>query len=166
MTKIPTELTRVNINLVLEHLSGVPKKLNSLCKPYSDEQARTVVSQGKRSLIGEVRHLLNCEARASEAICLALVLKEPSITSIHPERQWGELISYEELSFATLLTYFEVRRAILVSVLQSLPETSWQRVVQESGKKRKESVYWKARALVLHECHHLELIDTRFSNRC
>jgi hypothetical protein len=99
--------------------------------------------------------LLNSEARSSEAIYLALLAGEPFVPDIHPERQWGKLLKLEQLPFSDLLSYFELRRTILLHVLTSLTEAQWTRVIREERKKRKESVYWQARSLALHELEHL-----------
>jgi hypothetical protein len=42
-----------------------------------------------------------------------------------------------------------------------LSEQGWAKSVREEGKKRRESVYWKARALALHEWHHVHSIKGR-----
>ncbi|MEM6431525.1 MAG: DinB family protein, partial [Deinococcota bacterium] len=116
---------------------------------------------GKRSFVEEVAHLLNCEARFSEAVYLALIFKEPSITKVHPERQWGKLINYENFSPIELLNYFSFRRSMLHAVLQPLSEKDWLRIVREIHKQRQETVYLQVRKLLLHELHHLDLIEAR-----
>jgi hypothetical protein len=67
----------------------------------------------------------------------------------------------ELLEFPDLLAYFKLRRRVLLRVLSELSEKDWARTVREENKKRQESVYWKARALALHELHHLEIITER-----
>ncbi len=37
----------------------------------------------------------------------------------------------------------------------------WSRVVRETRKQRKESVYWRARSLALHELEHIRDIDQK-----
>ena len=54
-----------------------------------------------------------------------------------------------------LLVYFRVRREVLLRILRSLSAVQWARAIRETGKKRKESVYWRARAMALHELEHL-----------
>ena len=161
---ISTELSEGNISLVLKALSEIPLKLAAISQPFSENQLKLALEEGKRSFFEELSHLVNCEARTSEAIYLALLIKEPYLLSVHPERQWGKLISYEDSSFRDLLSYFKFRRNILLSVLQPLSGQAWSKVVHEKNKKRKESVYWKARALAVHEMQHLEVIKVRLSH--
>jgi hypothetical protein len=100
-------------------------------------------------------HLVNCEARSSEAIYLALLADEPYLLDIHPERQRGKLLRLDQFDFSELLSYFNFRRTVLLCVLHSLKEEQWARVVREEGKQRKESVYWLARSIAMHELEHL-----------
>ncbi len=39
--------------------------------------------------------------------------RQPLILDIHPERQWGNLLHYEQFEFADLLAYFNFRRKVL-----------------------------------------------------
>jgi hypothetical protein len=160
---ISTAQSSSNIREVLHLLTSTSGRLASLSQPFPETQLREPLAIGKRSFVEETAHLLNCEARTSEAIYLALLLKEPFLNDVHPERLWGSLVHYESFIFADLLVYFTLRRKTLLAVLKPLSEEAWSRVVREEGKTRKESVYWKARALALHELHHLDLIETRLS---
>lgn len=58
---------------------------------------------GERSFVQALGHLVNCEARSSEAIYLALLLEAPLLANVHPERQFGKLIRFDQLSSADLL---------------------------------------------------------------
>ena len=58
-----------------------------------------------------------------------------------------------------LRMYFNFRRRILLDVLTGLTEKQWSRTVQEAGKQRRESVYWLARGLGLHEDGHVGEIE-------
>ena len=118
---------------------------------------------GQRTFTENLAHLLNCEARSSEAIYLALLADDPLFLDIHPERQWGKLLHYERLSDEELLAYFNFRRTVLLRVLASLSDEQWARTISEPGKKRKESVYWRARTMALHELEHLTEMTTFFS---
>jgi hypothetical protein len=42
-----------------------------------------------------------------------------------------------------------------------LTEDQWARAVREEGKKRKESVYWRARTIVMHEVDHVENLEKK-----
>jgi hypothetical protein len=48
-------------------------------------------------------------------------------------------------------------------VLSSLKEKDWARAIREEGKQRKESVYWRARAIVMHELDHLGDLEKKLN---
>jgi hypothetical protein len=152
---ISTELTDQNIASVIALLTETPVRLETLSASLRDVQVHQPLGPGERSFTQVLAHLLNSEARSTEAIYLALLGDEPFIPDIHPERQWGKLLKLEQLPFSDLLSYFRLRRTILLRVLTSLTEAQWTRVIREQRKKRKESVYRLARSLALHEFEHL-----------
>lgn len=140
---IPIEPTPESITHVLNLLAAMPDRLEHLVKDPTDPQLHQPLRPGERSLAETLAHLVHCEGRSSEAIYLALLVNEPLMPEVHPERQWGKLLRYDLLEFSDLLVYFRMRRTVLVRVLRSLNEAQWRRVVCEAGKKRKESVYWR-----------------------
>jgi hypothetical protein len=158
---LSTEQTAPNIARLTSLLAETPKQLEKLSKPLSAEQLSEPPGKDERSFTEVLAHLLNVEARSSEAIYLALLAKEPLFTDLHPERQWGKLMRYDQLPFSDLLTYFKFRRIVLMRVLTSLTEPDWSRSIREAGKQRKESVYWRARTIALHETEHLSELETR-----
>lgn len=158
---IPTQMTQATIAKVVAYLSQTPERLESLSQPLSVAQLCQPPGPGKRSFAEILAHLLHCEARSSEAIYVALLLDKPLFLDIHPERQWGNLLRYDLLPFADLLVYFRLRRTVLLRVLVSLTESQWSRTINEEGKKRQESVYWRARSLALHEHEHLAEIEDK-----
>jgi hypothetical protein len=160
---ISTDLTNANIAQVKELLADTPAKLESLSKRLSSEQLSQALGAGERSFTEDLAHLIHTEARSSEAIYLALLLEEPLLPDIHPERQWGKLLRYDLSSFDELIIYFKLRRTILVRVLASLTEEQWARSVREPGKKRQESVYWRARTIAMHELDHLNDLQNKLT---
>jgi hypothetical protein len=152
---VSTQLTRANSARVMELLAATAPTLESLYKRLTGEQLGQPLGTGERSFIEDLAHLIHSEARASEAIYLALLLDLPLIPDIHSERDWGKLLRYDLLESSDLLAYFKIRRAVLLRVLRSLTEEQWERSIRENGKKRQESVYWRARALAMHELDHL-----------
>lgn len=158
--QISTEQTDSNIKGVLELLSETPAKLIRLGKNLSNRKLHEPLGRRERSFVEVLAHLVNCEARTLEAITLALLAKEPLFVRIHPERDLGKLLRYDQIPFDELLLYFTFRRTVLLKVLSSLKESQWSRVVREERKKRKESVYWQARGLALHELEHLQHIES------
>ena len=158
---ISTDLTPANIARVLELLRETPKKLKALSKLLSVEKLRQPLGADERSLTEDLAHLINSEARTSEAIYLALLVDEPLIADIHSERDWGKLLRFDLLDFPELLVYFKIRRKVLLRVLSALTETQWSRSIREEGKKRKESIYWRARSLALHESEHVSDLERK-----
>jgi hypothetical protein len=158
---ISTEPTDSNISRVRDLLADTPEKLESLSKPLTGEQLRQPLRPGERSFTEVLAHLLNCEARSAEAIYLALLVEGPHFIDIHPERQLGKLLRYDLLEFSDLLAYFKLRRTVLLRILASLPAEKWSRSIREVGKKRKESVYWRARSIAMHELEHLSEIESK-----
>jgi hypothetical protein len=154
--QISTAQTESNIQAVLHFLSETPDRLDGLSYGLMEPQLREPLGAGERSFLEALAHLLNSEARSSEAIYLALLADEPLFADVHSERQWGRLVRYDSMPFPELLAYFKFRRTILLSVLKPLSEEKWARCIREEGKQRRESVYWRARALALHELEHLE----------
>ncbi len=162
---IPTTQTPENITAVLEILSDIPSLLESLSDGLSAEQLREPLGEGERSVTENMAHIINCEARSADYIYSALLLKEPLMLKIHPERQWGKLLRYDQFEFAELLAYFVFRRRALLRVLSGLTERQWQRVVREENKQRQESVYWQARGTALHELEHVKDMERKLADR-
>lgn len=160
---ISTDLTLANIARVTELLGDIPVQLESLSRQLEGEKLRQPLGSGERSFTEVLAHLINSEARSSEAIYLALLAQEPLLPDIHSERQWGKLLRYDLLPFTDLLAYFKLRRTVLLRVLAALNEAGWARVIREEGKKRKESVYWRARSLAMHELEHLTDLQNKLN---
>jgi hypothetical protein len=156
---VSTQPTPANVQKLIKVLEATTPAFEVFAKHLAD--LRQPLALDKRSLLEELVHLIHCEARLSEAIYLALIADKPLLTDVHPEHQWGHLMRFDCLPFDELLSYFGVRRVILLGVLSKLPEQAWLRTVRESSKKRQESVYWKTRTLALHEQHHINSIQVR-----
>jgi hypothetical protein len=163
--QISTEQTESNIQEVLRVLAETPEQLERSSKGLSDKQLHEPLGKGERSFAQALAHLLNCEARSTEVIHLALLLKEPAFTPIHPERDLGKLLQYELLPFDELLDYFKFRRKVLLRVLETLDMKRWSRVAREEGKMRRESVYWQARGLALHELEHIQDLERKLNKK-
>lgn len=158
---LSTEQNASNITEVMALLTEIPAKLRVLSKNMSVAQLHLPLGKGERSFIEVLAHLVNSEARTSEAIQLALLRDEPLIDDIHPEHELGKLLRYDLVDFPDLLAYFETRRKVLLRVLSGLTDAQWARSTREEGKKRKESVYWRVRALALHESEHLDDLERK-----
>ena len=163
--QISTYQTDANIQQVMQLLRETADILESLSRGLSDQQLHDPLVPGERSFIETLAHLLHCEAITSQTIYLALLLNEPLIADIHPERDLGKLVRLDLLPFEELLAYFKVRRTVLLRVLETLPENKWSRVVREEKKQRKESVYWRARGQALHELEHLLDLENKLTGK-
>lgn len=162
MTKtIPTKVTSTNIAQVLGLLAETPSTLEALSRSVSFKKRNQPLGEGERSLMETLAHIINSEARISESIYLALLVDEPLIANIHSERDWGQLLRYDLSDFDELLTYFKFRRAVMLRVLSGLKEVQWSRAIREEGKQRKETVYWRARSLALHEVEHVGELESK-----
>lgn len=156
MTNIlSTELNAANIARVLELLAESPTRLAAVSKVVSAKALSQPLGKDERTATEVLAHVLLGEARSAEMIYQALLVQEPYFQDLHPDRDLGKLLRFDLLNFAELLAYFNVRRKVLLRVLSGLSEAQWARSIQEEGKKRKESVYWRARTLVMHELDHL-----------
>ncbi len=160
MTKtISTEITESNIAQILDILADTPARLDSLRAQMSGAQLLTPLKEGERSLTENLAHLLHCEAVNAEFIHQALMREGHPFSGIHPERDFGNLVHYELFPFDSLLDYFKFRRTVLLRVLSALTMEQWARSLPEKGKKRAESVYWRARSMALHESEHITEIE-------
>ena len=162
---ISSDQTESNIREVMQLLREMPSKLEALTKDLSAEQRQMSLEHGERTPTEILAHILHCEELTSQAIYLAVLKDEPLLPDIHAERELGKLLRLDMLSFDELLTYYKVRRSILMRVLESLTEKKWSRVVREEKKARKESVYWQARGQALHELEHLLDLESKLRGK-
>ena len=142
--------------LILKVLEAAPIRLQELSAGLSDEELTTPLGAGERSFKRDLTHLIYCAERGAIPIYYALTADEPTMPRVHAERQWGKLLRYEAFDMADLFAYFSFNRRALLQVLRRLQRRQWERAVQPQGKRRKESVYYSARGLCLHEYGHLE----------
>lgn len=159
--QIPTTQTASNIQKVMQLLEETPGRLERLSHGLSDQQLHEPLGSGERSSTEVLAHLINTEVLTSEAIYLALLTDEPLLIDVHAERDLGKLLRFDLFSFAELMAYFRLRRTVLLRVLNSLTEEKWSRCIREARKQRKESVYWRARGMALHEWEHLRDLETK-----
>ena len=163
--KISTDQTPANVARIMEILKETPQKLEALSEPLTTEQSRQPLGEGKRSFTQDLAHLLNGEARSSEMIYQALLVNEPLFADLHPDRHLGKLLRFDLLEFQDLLAYFKLRRVVLLRVLSGLKDADWSRSVREEGKQRKESVYWRARTIAMHELDHVHDLEIKLAKK-
>jgi hypothetical protein len=161
---LSTDLTEANLRQVLQLLSESPARLERICQDSTAEQARQPLGPGERSVTEVLAHLINGEAWSSEMIYMALLVDQPHFYDLHPDRSWGKLLRFDLLDFDELLAYFKTRRKVLLGVLAALPFEKWSRAVEEEGKQRRESVYWRARTILMHELDHLADLEAKLGS--
>ena len=108
--RLSTQATPTNIQAALQILEGIPHQLEKLSRGLAQEELVRPLGEGERSFSENMAHLINCDARGLDPIYYALLLKQPFIVRIHPERQWGKLLRYDRFDFADLLAYFSFNR--------------------------------------------------------
>lgn len=161
--RISTQATPENISIALDMLANVPDQVAELGARIAPEKLVQPIALGERSPQRVLVHLVNCEARASDAIYSALLLRSPLVPRIHPERDWGKLLRYEQFDYDELLGYFRFRRQVLMGVLQGLSAKQWAQDIRPEGKKRRESIYLLARSAALHETEHIQDIKRKLA---
>ena len=94
---ISTDQTPENIAQILEALTESPVRLEALSKSVSapSGKMRQPLGKGERTPTEVLAHVINTEARSSEMIYQALLVKEPFFADIHPEREWGKLLRFD-----------------------------------------------------------------------
>ena len=162
---ITPDQTAENIAKVLEVLTEAPIRLEALSKSVSAERLSQQLGKGERTPTEVLAHMINGEARSAEMIYQALLVDEPFFADFHPDRNWGKLTRFDLLEFSELLAYFKIRRKVLLRVLSRLKENDWGRAVREEGKQRKESVYLRARQIVMHELDHVGDLENKLGKK-
>lgn len=162
---VSTDQTSANIAKVMGVLAESRARLEALNESVSPERLRQPLGKGERTPTDVLAHMINGEARSSEMIYQALLVKEPFFADIHPERDWGKLLRFDLLDFSELLAYFIIRRKVLLRVLSGLKDKDWARAVREEGKQRQESVYWRARTIAMHEMDHLGDLESKLGKK-
>ena len=159
------EQTPENLATVLKILAESPARLETVSKSVTADKLRQSLGKNERTPVEVLAHMINGEARSADMIYQALLVQEPFFAAFHPDRNWGKLVRFDLLDFSELLAYFNIRRKILLRVLSGLKEKDWARAVREEGKQRKESVYWRARSLVMHELDHLGELEKKLTGK-
>jgi len=93
-----------------------------------------------------------------------LLVDDPILLDVHPQRDWASLVRYERFTLVELLSYFNLRRQTLLQVLGDLPDLGWERTASRASN-RTESIYRLARTLALHERDHLQDIRSKLDIR-
>ena len=154
--RLTTKPSDARIALILQVLAAAPDRLRQLSSGLTETELTTPLGQGERSFKRDLTHLIYCAERGANPIHHALLLEDAFMPRIHAERDWGALMRYEAFEIAELMAYFDFRRTALLRILTGLSWQQWERSVRREGVKRRESVYYAARGLAIHELGHLE----------
>ena len=156
---IPTVFSDSAVKCIYLILDSTYDELLNLSKQIPDQDHSKPLNPGRRSFRENIIHILNMEELNLMLLAQALIIDKPEVLKIHSERDIGKLKIFEPLSTKELLSYFKLRRKILLNLLQSLSREQWSRVIIEKNKTRQESVYWRTRTLALHEYEHIQIMN-------
>ena len=154
--RLITRPSAARIALILQVLEAAPSRLRALSKGFTEAELTTPLGEGERSFKRDLTHIIYCAERGADPIHHALLLDDAFMPRIHAERDWGALMRYEAFEIAELMAYLDFRRAALLRILTGLCPEQWERSVRREGVRRRESVYYCARGLSIHELGHLE----------
>lgn len=158
--KISTNQTETNIKRVTDLLTATPERLQTVSRGLSADQLAAPLAEGEWGMVEILAHLVSCEEVTSQAVYAALLVDDPVLPAIHPQRQWARLLPYSTFPFSDLLAYFAFRREVLLRVLA---QADWRQSAVRAGK-RPQTVYRLARSLALHEADHLAAIEAAFAS--
>ena len=164
MEKINTQPSPKNFSRVLALLGESPAKLEALSRSLTEEQLCEPLSDNEWSFKQHLAHLLSREEIASQSIYYALLVDDPILPDIHPQRHWAPLVDYEHFPVPELFSSYNFRRATLLRVLAELTDAGWENTVSRASK-RPETIYRLARLLALHEVYHMEDIAGKLKTR-
>jgi hypothetical protein len=157
--KIPTKHSPQNIEKILGTLVDTPARLRTLSRARSRTELSAPLSPGQWSFTEVLAHLNACAELSTQAIYYALLVENPVLPDVHPQRNWAKLLRYDRFSVGDLLTSFSFRRVILSGKLSKLSEVQWERPMTR-GRKRPENIYRIARSLAIHEVDHITQLAT------
>ena len=164
MEKIKTLPSQANINRLLALLGETHAQFEDLPRSLFKDELCEPLSEGEWSFTEILAHLLCREEIISQSIYYALLVDDPILPDVHPQRQWAPLVRYAHFPVQELLGYFSFRRETLLRVLVDISGAEWIRVVSRATK-RPESIYRLARSLALHEVDHLQDIASKLNKR-
>lgn len=156
--EIPTKISELALQKIYEILESTPEKLNKISGYFKNENFNKPIIPGKRSFRETLLHILNIEALNYTTIYPALLLDKPEVYPLHAERDIQRLGLFENFTREELLTGFMYERKKTINFFNVLSPEQWSRQIIELNKKRKESIYWRARGLALHDYTHILIL--------
>jgi hypothetical protein len=156
--EIPTSFSEAGVNHILTILEHTPDFLTSFSKRFNEKTSLEPIIEGKRSFRETLVHLLNIEGLHYTTIYPALLINKPTVHPIHPERDFDRLNLFSDFNLKELLDAFRFERKKTLNFLKSLKKNDWSRQLTEKDKAREETIYWRARALAIHDFTHVEIL--------
>ena len=155
---ITTKPTKENFKKVLALLAETPGRLQTLSSARSAAELSAPLEKDQWSFAEIMGHLDACAELNTHATYYALLVDNPILPDVHPQRQWARLLRYQEVSFTDMQGNFDFRRELLLRKLNLLSGSQWLRPVTRQGK-RQENIYRIARSMALHEHDHLTQLE-------
>ena len=117
MEKINTQPSPKNFSRILRLLGESPAKLEALRRSLTEEQLCEPLVDNEWSFKQQLAHLLSREEITSQLIYYALLVDDPLLPDIHPQRHWAPLGNYENFHISDLLGYYSFGRETFLRVL-------------------------------------------------
>lgn len=156
--EIPTAFSELALTNIFVILESTPIYLTSIAKHFDDKSALEPIIEGKRSFKETLIHLLNIEGLHYTTIYPAYLLHKPIVYPLHAERDFDRLRLFTDFTLHELLEAFCLERRKSLHFLKSLKESDWSRQLIEANKAREETIYWRARALAIHDFTHVQIL--------
>lgn len=161
--KVPIKPSPQNREKILGILADTPARLQGLSQVRSAVGRSTPLAPDQWSLTEVLAHLNACADLSTEAIYYAILVDNPVLPDVHPQRNWANLLRYDKFSFEEQLVSFTFKRKVLLGQLSGMSKSQWERPVTRRGK-RQENLYRVARSLALHEFEHLAQLEILLIN--
>lgn len=156
--EIPGSFSEVAATNIFTILECTPNYLTSIAKHFDDRSSLEPIIEGKRSFRETLIHLLNIEGLNYATIYPAFLLNKPMVHPLHAERDLDRLGLFLDFQLNELLEAFCLERRKSLSFLKSLKKSEWHRQFAEENKAGKETIYWRARGLAIHDFTHVQIL--------
>lgn len=161
--EIPTSFSETAVTNIFATLEHTPDYLVFMAKNFDDNTSLEPIIKDKRSFRETLIHLLNIEGLNYTTIYPAFLLNKPKVYPIHAERDFGRLGLFQDFQLKELLEAFCLERKKTLSFLKSLKRSDWLKQLVEENKARKETIYWRARELAIHDFTHIQILKFQTS---
>jgi hypothetical protein len=158
---ISTKINIENISRLIETLNQTPELLQQFSIKLSIDNYQQALAVDKRSFHQDIIHLIHCDHSSTWKIYQAMLVKNPLLINIHPEKDWSKVLFLNKLSVEELIALFLLKRKLLMELLNSIDEKSWSNQFTIKGNSTPNTVYKEVRSLAIHEDNHLKILNSR-----